>query len=229
MGRILYDLFVGGGSVVGCVLGAPWLRRWYNRWGTSESERTETLPGDDLVPAPKLGYTRAVTIGAPAEEVWRWLVQFGQGRGGFYSYDTLENLVGCQIHSADRILPEHQRLVPGDRIRADPGSRASWEVIDVDAPHHLVLMGADPDTGRAPPVRDPVPMKGYTASTWQWVLRPRPHQQTRLIVRQRLTYSPDQRVLWHIVEPFNFAMEREMLRGIARRAERGAQREVSLV
>lgn len=215
----LADLFVGGAQIALFALGAPLLRRWYNRWGATNRETVEHLAGDELVPEPKLGYTRAVSIDAPPEEVWRWLIQFGQGRGGFYSYDALENLVGCKIQSADRILPEYQHLERHDLIRSGPGSRASWEVIDVDPPHHLVLMGADPSTKRAPPVLTRIPESGYAASTWQWVLRRLPQGGTRLIVRQRLTYSPSQRVLWRVVEPINFVMERAMLRGIARRAE----------
>lgn len=220
LGRTLVELLVGGAQVALCVIGAPILRRWYNQWGATDHETAEALPGDELVPAPKLGYTRAITIDAPPEEVWPWLVQIGQRRGGFYSYDALENVVGCRIHSVDRVLPEHQHLDRHDLIRSGPGNRASWEVMDVDPRHHLVLMGADPDTHRAPPVLEEIPDRGHVASTWQWVLRPQPAGRTRLIVRQRLTFSPHQRVLWHIVEPINFVMEKEMLRGIARRAER---------
>jgi len=57
---------------------------------------TGPLPGDDLVAYPKGDYTHAITIRASAAEIWPWLVQLGQGRGGFYSYEWLENLVGCQ-------------------------------------------------------------------------------------------------------------------------------------
>ena len=73
------------------------------------------MPGDELVAHPVLGYTRAITINAPADRVWPWLVQMGQGRGGLYSFDGLENLVGCDIHSTDRILPAAQQLAVGDR------------------------------------------------------------------------------------------------------------------
>jgi hypothetical protein len=152
--------------------------------------------------------------------VWPWLAQFGQGRGGFYSYDALENLVGCRIHSTDRILTDHQHPRAGDLIRSGPGERyASWEVMSVDPPRSLVLMGADPSTGRAPRPTEEIPEKGYAASTWQWELRPDENGATRLLVRQRLAHSPSQKLLWRLVEPLNFVMEREMLRGIKRRAE----------
>jgi hypothetical protein len=206
---------------MGTLAGAPVLRRWYNRWGATDDERTRPLPGDELVTQPKLTYTRAVTIDEPPEDVWPWLVQYGQGRGGFYSYDAVENLIGCDIHSTDRILPEHQHLEPGDIIRS--GGRDTfpcWIVMAVDPPRALVLQGAGtPAKVEVPEVVDHVPDRGYVASTWQWVLEPAGDQRTRLIVRQRCTYSPNQTVLWHVVEPLNFVMERKMLLGIKERAE----------
>lgn len=219
------DLVVGGGKVVGTLVGAPWLRRSYNRRGATDEELHRSLPGDDLVVSPKLGYTRAITIDAPVEHVWPWLVQFGQGRGGFYSYDTLENLVGCGIHSVDRLLPEHQRLSVGDLIRSGRDNQPCWQVVDLDAPHHLVLIGAGtPARPEAPKIVDRVPTRGYVASTWQWVLeRVDDGERTRLIVRQRLTFSPNQAWLWRLVEPVNFVMEHRMLQGIRDRAEHHAQ------
>ena len=221
----LRDVVVGGAQVAGTVLGAPLLRRFYNRSGATAEEERRAMPGDELVPRPRLGYTRAITIEAPPRRVWPWLAQIGQGRGGFYSFDTLENVVGCRIHSAERLLPEHAELRVGDIIRSNPGDYPSWVVVDLDPPSSLVLVGADPETLEAPPVLDPVPEEGYVMSTWQWLLEPRDGgARTRLVVRQRLTYSPGagQSVLWHVVEPFNFVMEHEMLKGLKRRAEASA-------
>lgn len=220
--RAVYDLAVGGTRVAGALLTAPVARRFYNRHGATEEELARPLPGDELVRRPKLGYTRAITIDAPVEQVWPWLVQFGQGRGGFYSYDALENLVGCGIHSVDEILAEHQQLAVGDLIRSGRDNQPCWQVVDVAPPHHLVLIGAGtPAQPQVPEVVDEVPDRGYAASTWQWVLEPVDDgARTRLIVRQRETYSPNQTWLWHLVEPFNFVMEHRMLRGIRDRAER---------
>jgi len=220
-----YDLIVGGGLVVGTLVGAPFIRRFYNRHGATDHEVERPLPGDHLVALPKLGYTRAITIEAPIAHVWPWLAQFGQGRGGFYSYDTLENLVGCGIHSADRILPQHQQVAVGDLIRSGRDRHVCWQVVELDPPHHLVLMGAGtPAQPSVPEIVDDIPEHGYVASTWQWVLEPLDGgRHTRLLVRQRLTYSPNQSWLWHLVEPLNFVMEHRMLRGIRDRAERAAQ------
>jgi hypothetical protein len=219
--QAVYDLAVGGGRLAATLLLAPLLRRSYNRHGATDDELRRTLPGDGLVPRPKLGYTRAITIDAPVEAVWPWLVQFGQGRGGFYSYDTLENLIGCDIRSVDAILPEHQDLHVGDLIRSGRDSMPCWQVVEVAPPRHLVLIGAGtPAAPQVPEIVEVVPDRGYVASTWQWVLEPTDgNRRTRLIVRQRETYSPNQAWLWHLVEPFNFVMEHRMLQGIRQRAE----------
>src|SRR5690242_10440737 len=91
-------------------------RPWHLRWGATDEETTETLPGDALVPHPKSQATHAITIHAPVAEVWPWLVQVGQDKGGFYSYTWLENLVGCQMRNADRIVPQFQQLQVGDKV-----------------------------------------------------------------------------------------------------------------
>jgi len=179
------------------------------------------MPGDDLVMKPKLGYTRAVSIDAPPGEVFAWLAQIGQGRGGLYSYDALENLVGCDIHSADDIIAEYQNLSEGDIIRSGPDNYPCWMVMEVDPPHHLVLLGAGtPAEVAVPEVFEEIPARNYAASTWQWQLLPRANgTTTRLVVRQRLTFSPRQGLIWRIVEPINFAMEHKMLSGLKARAE----------
>jgi hypothetical protein len=80
-------------------------------------EHQATWPGDRLLGRPGYVWTNAITIQRPAEQVWPWLVQLGQGRGGLYSYDWLENLIGCDIHSAGRIVPQFQQpLQVGDRV-----------------------------------------------------------------------------------------------------------------
>ena len=92
---------------------AAWVRPWHLRWGATDHELQQAYPGDDLIADADLTATRAVSVGAGADDVWPWIAQLGQGRGGFYSYDFLENLVGCDIHSADRIVPAWQS--PGRR------------------------------------------------------------------------------------------------------------------
>ena len=111
---------VSGAFYMALALATPFLRHW-ERWGATGDEVSRKLPGDDIVPHPKGGYTHAITIRAPRNEVWLWVVQLGQARGGFYSYDFLENLVGCDIHTVDRIVPEYQHT--SERWRDGQGNR----------------------------------------------------------------------------------------------------------
>lgn len=186
----------------------PVLRTWALQWGATEAELDATLPGDDVVPAAGHVSTRAVSINATPDRVWPWLVQLGQGRGGFYSYDVLENLVGCDVHSANRIEAHWQDLAVGDEIRLHP-SADPLVVSEVDPDRALVLRG------------DPTP--GGLAFSWAFVLRPAPDGGTRLVVRERYGYP--RRSVGLLVEPVSFVsflMSQAMLRGIKERAERPA-------
>ena len=178
-------------------------------WGATDPESAQPLSGDELIAHADLTATRAITIRAAADRVWPWIAQLGQGRGGFYSYDLLENLVGCDIHSADRITPEWQRVEVGDEIRLAPD--IGLVVAVVEPGRSLVLRGGVP-LGSAPPPYD---------FTWAFALRDAPEETTRLLVRERYAYKRSWARL--IVEPtqaVSFVMSQKMLRGIRDRAER---------
>lgn len=181
------------------------------RWGATRTEVDSALPGDDLIVHPGLCATRAITIRADAAAVWPWVAQLGQGRGGFYSYDALENLIGCNIHSADVIVPEWQSIAVGDEIRLHPDS--GLEVALVDPGRAFVLRGGVPK-GTTPPPYD---------FTWAFVVHDAPGGNARLLVRERYGYVKDWAPL--LVEPvslISFLMSRRMLLGIKARAERAA-------
>ena len=118
--RDLRSVAVGAAVAAGLAC----LRARVLRWGATDEEVNLALPGDELVPHADLTATRAVTVGAAVDGVWPWIAQLGQGRGGFYSYDFLENLVGCDIHSADRIVPAWQSIDVGDEVNLHPRGRA---------------------------------------------------------------------------------------------------------
>jgi hypothetical protein len=107
--RILQGL---GIVLLAVVLGCLALRPLYLRWGASDEDLRRAMPGD----LSGTRWTRAVVIGATPEQIWPWLVQFGQGRGGWYSYDWLENLFGFDIHTAGGIVPEYQNPQIGEKI-----------------------------------------------------------------------------------------------------------------
>jgi hypothetical protein len=186
----------------------PVLHRWRTRWGATDSEVHRPLPGDDLVPRPDWAYTHAVTIDAPRAAVWPWLVQIGQGRGGFYSYEGLENLVGCDIHNVPELRPELQGLREGDVVRMH-ASGFGPEVIELE-PGRALVLGGDPDAHGS-------------RATWSVHLVDLPGGRTRLIERGRnragrgllakLGFGP------YLVDPVGFVMSRKMLRTIKRLAE----------
>ncbi len=187
---------------------APTSRHRYLHWGATAAESAAVLAGDELLSGVRLTATRAITIGAPAAAVWPWIVQLGQGRGGFYSYDALENLVGCHIHSADRVVPEWRDLDVGDEVRLHPA--VALTVARVDPGRVLVLRGAVP-MGSSPAPYD---------FTWSFVLLDGPDENTRLVVRERYEY-----LRWWasaVVEPVEVVsavMSRRMLLSIRQRVE----------
>ncbi|MDN4645665.1 SRPBCC family protein [Arthrobacter sp. PsM3] len=183
-------------------------RRFQLRWGATAAEAGGGLPGDEFLSVADLQSTRAISIEASADAVWPWLVQMGQGRGGLYSYDFLENLAGLDIHSADRIHPEWQDIKAGDRFHLAPAASADLEVGLVDQGNALVL--------RVPPGSPPGPFD----FSWAFVLQAQSDGTTRLLGRERYAYRQWwARCLVEAVEVASFIMSRRMLQGIRSRAE----------
>jgi hypothetical protein len=183
-------------------------RRRLLRWGATDAEIAAVQPGDELIADANVTATRAITIRRSPEIVWPWIAQLGQGRGGFYSYDNLENLLGFDIHSADRVVPEWQQLAVGDEVRLAP--TVGLKAAIVEPGRALVLQGELP-LAKAPPFD----------STWAFILCDRGDGSTRLLSRERYGYKR----WWapFVVEPTqaaSFVMSRKMLLGIRDRAER---------
>jgi hypothetical protein len=178
------------------------------RWGATDEEIEETQPGDELIVEANVTATRAITVRRSPAVVWPWVAQLGQGRGGFYSYDWLENVLGFDIHSADRVVSEWQQIEVGDEVRL--AAMVGLKAAIVEPGRALVLQGSLP-LARRPPFE----------STWAFILREQPDGTTRLISRERYGYKR----WWapFVVEPTqaaSFVMSRKMLLGIRERAER---------
>jgi hypothetical protein len=187
-------------------------------WGATAEELSSRMPGDEIVGNdPLYRTTRAVTVETGAEEVWPWLVQLGQGRGGLYSYDWLENLVGLDIHSADRVVPELQDLAVGDEVRlTPPGTRPelAFVVATLEAPSVLVLGPSGP--------REEALAQGLPYPAWTFALRPDGPGRCRLVVRFQLDAPatwPNRLAYGYALRPVHLVMERRMLLGIRQRAE----------
>ena len=170
------------------------IRPWHLHRGATQAEVRRSLPGDDLVPDPKFGYTQAITIKAPASEVWPWLVQIGYKRAGWYSHDWLHRLMGIagsmddEHRSARRIIPELQDLKVGDVVEIAPGM--GYAVARMEPEQALILQSrVDKDKWESLVSDGPLPEK-YLASSWAWVLEQMEDDTTRLIVRVRSDTNP---------------------------------------
>lgn len=184
---------------------------WYTRRGTRENERDAPLPGDDIVPYPKTGYTMAMTFHAAPSEIWPWLVQMGQGRGGFYTHEWIENLLGADIHNADGVVSAWQQLEVGDTVRLTPdpyfGQPGQFmTVADIQAEQALVFRQTLPN--------------GSPAS-WAFLLQREDHGRTRVVMRRR---GGDPTLFDRVMAPGYAFMDRGMLHGLRQRAEGTAVR-----
>jgi hypothetical protein len=195
--------------VVVTVLGVIYavaVRPWQLHRGATPEEVARPLPGDDRVPDPKFEYTQAVTIEAPPEEIWPWLVQIGYHRAGWYSHDWIHRLLGVAgsvddpRRSADRIVPELQDLAVGDLIEIAP--EMGFEVLELEPNRFLLTITED--------------------GSWVWVLDPVDADTTRLITRMRGTWPPGlgNALLFGIPNELgSLVMQPKTLRGIQQRAE----------
>ena len=206
----------GAARIVWNLVATPFIGRRRLVWGTVGTEATDSLPGDEFVPAPKWSYTLGIAIDAPPEEVWPWIAQIGQGRGGFYTYQTLENLVGCRIINTTDIVPDHQQPEVGDDIFLHP-TAPPMRIELVDPPNALVLFGSPAEIGAE---------ESWGMSTWQFAVTPGSGGGSRFLMRGRFDYTPDWKSRLAFgrfpIEAVTFVMSRKMMLEIRRLAERGA-------
>lgn len=181
----------------------PRWRPWCLHWGATTDETSRVLPGDDLLPDPQVVTTRAIGIQASASLIWPWLVQMGPGRGGAYTYDWVENLLGLNMHSADQVMSQYQDLKVGDVQRL--GARGPALRVAVLEPEHALVFRSDDGNW-----------------VWAFVIEPA-GDFTRLISRNRIATSASplgRAATTYLMEPGSLIMERKMLIGIKERAER---------
>ena len=201
--RIVFGSAVGAAAAAAAGYGLI-VRPWHLRWGATRDEVTRPMPLDEAIPVPNYFTTRAVTIDARPGQIWPWLVQMGElPRAGFYSYDWIERAMGMSVVNSDRIVPELQELKVGDIL-----DRSGNVVVRaLEAPRYIVL---------GPPEGIP-----DGDATWCIALDPIGERQTRLISRVRARFGHTLRaaMLYALIDPGQFLMERRWFLGVKERAE----------
>jgi hypothetical protein len=183
---------------------ARFLRPRMLRWGATDEEIARPMLGDDQIDRPLVVTNRAVAVEAPPQNVWPWLVQMGElPRGGFYSYEWVERLMGMTVENSGRIMPEYQELRPGDSL--DRAGNMTVRAID---PGRTLVLGPPPGL--------------WLDSTWAMAVYPAGEGRTRLVSRVRAQvkrWTPTALPMMVALDPGQFVMERKFLLEIKKRAE----------
>jgi hypothetical protein len=203
------------------------LRPCMLRWGATDDELRRPYPGAELVPGGARGGTMATTIDAPPAAVWPWLVQMGCDRGGWYSWDRLDNR---GAPSANRIHPEWQEVAVGERLLSSPSGKTWFQIAALEQERFLALRASFDLRGRP---FDPAGERpcDYSDSVWCFLLEETPDHGTRLIVsgyadaRPRLLQAVANFLFW---EPSHWIMQTRQFANLRRRAESGVDRQVPL-
>ena len=218
-----------GGKIVGVAAAAAvvygaCVRARLMRWGATVEEVAGPYPGADLVPDGERGATMAVTIGVPPDQVWPWLVQLGGDRGGWYSWDHLDN---AGRPSADRVHPEWQDIALGDHVTYRTrrhGPVDAWEVAALDRNRFLGLRGLSDLRGRRLDPTQPRP-SAYTEGLWGFLLNELPGGSTRLVIGGYQAFRPRWlgRILTYwLYPPVVWIMQARMMAALKRNVERTA-------
>ena len=211
------NLPTGATAVVVAAGGYAALYRLGQSWGATAQEQRQPLAGDELLPAATALTTHAITIEAPASEVWPWLIQMGWGRAGWYTYRWVDRLLfPANGPSADRILPEHQQLTVGDQVPDGPPEADCWFTVEQLEPDRLLVLRSTrhlPASWR---------QRGLAMDwIWSWQLDESTPERTRVIQRNRMRLEPAwfERAFLATIIPADFIMARSHLRGLRGRVE----------
>lgn len=189
------------------------------RWGATDEEIERPFPGADLIDGGTRGATMAVTIEAPPARVWPWLAQMGYGRGGWYSWDHLDNWGRASV---EHIEPEWQEIAVGDRLPSMPDAKAWWDVAALENERFLGLRASYDLRGRPFETNGPRP-RAYTDSLWGFQLDELPGGRTRLVVSGYWCLQPRwlQGVTSFVfLEPSHWIMQMRQFSNLKRLAER---------
>jgi hypothetical protein len=215
---------IAGVAVTAAVVYGAWVRPRLARWGASDEELAGPYPGAELVPGGRRYGAMAVTIGAPPDQVWPWLVQMGWGRGGWYSWDRLDN---AGRPSAREVHPEWQDLAVGDQLKfwTPGGVMDAYKVAVLEPNRFLGLLGYSDLLGRTLDLKQPRP-SAYMEGLWGFLLNELPDGRTRLVISGYATLRPqwlERFVVDWLYIPSVWVMQARMLAVLKRNIERVAR------
>jgi hypothetical protein len=203
----LYRFLVGAAAaLIVIIAGFAWTGAIIPTWGSTSAEVNQALPADEQVPAPALIWNHAITIRAPAANIYPWLVQIGDSRAAFYSITFIENAFcaisgDCRYINAGNVHPEWQ----------SPEKGSQGIIMDF-----MVIQDYQPDRWVLATATEKLPLKW----TWLWYVQPVDAATSRLIVRHRVAFPPDApKSVINAVFTAGYVMERGMMLGIQSRAE----------
>ena len=211
------DVAAGLSGAAGMALNllTPFLSGVRSHWGLDEAAATREYPGDDLVAEPRWSWTHGIEIEAPPKKVWPWVAQIGADRAGFYTYQWLENLAGCELSNAEAIHPEWA-VQKGDGLVLHP-STPPLAVVAVEPGRYFVAHAPVDENARTA-------SETWVTVSWLFFVEPLPGGHSRFISRfrsacsndvaTRLAYGP------YVTESIGFVMDRRMLLGVKDRVER---------
>ncbi len=213
-GRVF--LLITTGWLILAVIFIVGFGEWRDTWGSTQAEIGMPLPGDSLIEEPTARTTRAITINAPREKIWPWIVQIGQRRGGFYTHTAFEDIFRLKIRNAWKIVPEWQNRKVGDLVYLAPESEGLMKVVELIPDSALVLVSADPVSGELS-----LPETGVDwCFVWALTVHPGPHPGTsRLVTRETFFSRDERRILGNLFGVASWVMESGTLKGIKIRAE----------
>ncbi|MGZ8734093.1 MAG: hypothetical protein ACXW1M_02785 [Acidimicrobiia bacterium] len=204
----------GGAAIMAAAVFTPFLRPSRSHWGLDETAAARELPGDGLVPHPRWQWTHGIEVDAPADAVWPWIAQVGADKAGFYSYQWLENIPGCDVRNAETIHDEWA-VKPGDQLMLHP--KMPPLPVEVVEPGRCFVAHAPPEPGTDRHDQ-------WADVSWLFLVEPLASDRCRVISRYRCATSDDLATRLQLgpalIEPIGFAMDRRMLRGIKQRSER---------
>ena len=206
---------IGGAAIMAAAFLTPFMRGERNHWGLTPELAERPYPGDELVASPRWSWTHAIEIDAPAEAVWPWVAQLGADRGGFYSYQWLENVAGCGVRNAESIHSDwaihdrRQAEAPSEDAAARDRRARAWSTSSSRIRRRDASARADG--------------KPWAEATWLFLVEPLGESRSRLVSRYRCATSDDLATRLGfgagVLEPIGFAMDRRMLLGVKARVE----------